>query len=125
MKIVNERSEIRDWVGFYRRILADIDSPEKAPATAKRAALDPETATAEDISALMKQKWEAFIRCDECKENAPFAVEVGEQPDYESATARLCISCLKKALVMAEESAQSAEGSAQHTEGSTQHATSA
>lgn len=37
-------------------------------------------------------------RCDECRNDVDITVMLGEEPDYESATAYICISCLEKAL---------------------------
>ena len=38
------------------------------------------------------------IRCDECYSHVESAMQVGEEPDYESATALICKPCLLKAL---------------------------
>lgn len=37
-------------------------------------------------------------RCDECQNDVDVTVMFGEEPDYESATVYVCISCLEKAL---------------------------
>ena len=39
--------------------------------------------------------------CDECKQDVPAVVQLGEEPDYETATACICLKCLKKAVAMA------------------------
>jgi len=36
--------------------------------------------------------------CDECGEDVEVTVMVGEEPDYESRTASICINCLNKAV---------------------------
>lgn len=41
--------------------------------------------------------------CHECEEPALAVAQVGEEPYYESATARLCLGCLKKAVLLIEE----------------------
>jgi hypothetical protein len=38
------------------------------------------------------------LKCDECGKEVQATIEVGQEPDYESATANLCIDCLRKAL---------------------------
>lgn len=40
-------------------------------------------------------------KCDECKSDEGVdVVQLGEEPDYESSTATICKSCLRKALVV-------------------------
>lgn len=36
-------------------------------------------------------------RCSECQKYSEVVVQVGQEPDYESATAWLCLNCLAKA----------------------------
>ena len=38
------------------------------------------------------------VRCDECKRHVEVAVRLGDEPDYDSATATICLDCLHKAL---------------------------
>lgn len=47
--------------------------------------------------AIGNTSWTA-CRCDECGGLREAVIEVGEDPDYESATAKLCQSCVKYAL---------------------------
>ena len=37
------------------------------------------------------------LHCDECDSSCERVVYVGEEPDYESSTAKLCIGCVYKA----------------------------
>ena len=46
--------------------------------------------------------WTAVPACDECGKEVPCVVQVGEEPDYESATATLCIPCLQSAVKLAD-----------------------
>jgi len=39
--------------------------------------------------------------CNECNEDQQMTVMVGQRPDYDSATAWICVSCLKKAIELA------------------------
>lgn len=51
------------------------------------------------------------VRCDECNQRVDFAVELGEKPWHESATANICLPCLRKAVQLAEgEERQAAPG---------------
>jgi predicted Fe-S protein YdhL (DUF1289 family) len=66
-------------------------------------ALDPETATVEDVALVMgNRSWACQQPCDECGEYSWSCVELGEEPDYESCTATICEGCLRKALALIE-----------------------
>ena len=41
------------------------------------------------------------VWCDECKANVKVAIQLGEEPDYDSSTATICLKCLQDAVVMA------------------------
>ena len=67
-------------------------------------ALDPETATASEISKIIgNTAWCTERGCNECGTVTWDIVEIGEPPDYESATAEICIDCLKKAVQLIDE----------------------
>jgi hypothetical protein len=40
-------------------------------------------------------------KCDECNNDVYATVQLGQEPDYESATANICLDCLKKAVKLA------------------------
>lgn len=40
------------------------------------------------------------LSCDECGKEVKEIVIVGEEPDYESNTAHMCLDCLQKAVKM-------------------------
>ena len=40
------------------------------------------------------------VWCNECRNYVEEAVEIGEKPDYDSATATVCMDCLKSAWVL-------------------------
>lgn len=46
---------------------------------------------------LKKDTYKYMLVCDECSEKVNIAIQLGEEPDYESATAIICESCLNKA----------------------------
>lgn len=112
MKIINQRSQIRTvaerWDRQYPLELYAQTLPSGRPNTVSGAlhALDKETATAADVEAIIgNSSWTlARFECDECGQLASEVVEVGEEPDYESATAKLCRSCVEQALAMFKDS---------------------
>ena len=65
----------------------------------KLAALDGETATAADIDAIVgNNSWSSVgYHCSECDTQPTDAIlQIGEEPDYDSATAFLCRDCAAK-----------------------------
>lgn len=44
--------------------------------------------------------WTQVPECDACGKRKRMAVRVGAAPDYESATAHLCVSCLREAIAL-------------------------
>ena len=54
-------------------------------------------------AAIGNSSWTDLWRCDECDSQAAVIVRLGEEPDYESSTAYVCLPCLRKAVGMAEE----------------------
>lgn len=39
------------------------------------------------------------LKCDECDNDVQELVQIGQEPDYESATANVCFDCLHRALM--------------------------
>lgn len=66
----------------------------------KLLALDPETATREQVDAIIGNASWTEIRCTGCQRDVDAAVELGELPDYESATIVLCAGCLSLAVTV-------------------------
>ncbi len=60
-------------------------------------AIDPETATPEDIAAIIGNESWTRLTCDECGKDTDAVLTVGQEPDYESHTASLCRSCVERA----------------------------
>jgi hypothetical protein len=61
-------------------------------------ALDLGTCTADEVDAVIGNSSWTRNECQSCGDDVDAAVIVGQEPDYESATARLCKSCLQAAL---------------------------
>lgn len=63
----------------------------------------PADAISKDIAAIIgNDSWAGPGRCNECKQSVLAAVEMGDEPDYDSATVRICLPCLRKAVDLAE-----------------------
>ena len=58
----------------------------------------PPTATEDDVAAIIGNRSWTRSECDECGEDVQILVQLGEEPNWESATAEICVSCLRKAL---------------------------
>ena len=108
MKLITERTQIREVAALWRkqypqpRRTIDIAGDKIHNEIAgKLDALDVEAATAADVAAIIgNTSWCHQSRCDECNRFFPAAIQVGEEPDYESSTAILCLECLEKALAL-------------------------
>jgi hypothetical protein len=107
MKVITVRSQIRDvaerWKALYRRqgkwaVTMGSDMGRLYEALK---ALNPETATADDVAMIIGNKsWAGPLECHNCGEEFDAVVEVGQEPDYDSHTARLCHNCLRHALAL-------------------------
>lgn len=67
------------------------------------AALDPETATAEDVAAITGNTSWVAVTCGECGRSVDRAVQLGEEPGDDSATVLVCRGCLVGALALLDE----------------------
>lgn len=63
--------------------------------------LDLQTCSAEDVNKIIGNGSWTRLLCNECNKPADWVIEVGEAPDYESSTARLCRSCAAMAASLA------------------------
>lgn len=106
MKIITERDNIKSWFELYK-------NDDREPMEEARK-LDPETCSAEEIAEIMikhrlwnrgcqndREKTWFIHTCDECGKPSPVLLQVGNEPDYDSRTAYLCLDCLKKAAEFA------------------------
>lgn len=105
MELVTTRSQIRSvaerWKQQYPTDQATMHFKSTDAIHARLLALDTETATAEDVSAVIGNDSWTRIRCDQCRKDVDAAVVCGEAPNYESNTANLCVPCLESALALA------------------------
>lgn len=103
MELLDERNQVRDaiqrWVANYGMDKTYGADKRGRKVGAELAALDAETATAEQVSAIIGNKsWVHPRSCDECGQETWQLVQIGEKPDYESSTAEVCADCLRAAL---------------------------
>ncbi len=94
MKIIKERDLILDVANAWKEQYGSFNTHIYKSLLA----LDLNTAAAEDVEAIIGNKSWTSIRCNECDNYTDFAIQVGEEPDYESRTACLCKSCFNKAI---------------------------
>lgn len=76
-------------------------------AYARLSALDPKTATAKEVAAIIgNNSWAGPDDCHECGKTVECTVQIGQPPDYESHTAQVCLDCLRKAVQLLESVSQ-------------------
>lgn len=96
MKLFSERELIRTvaerW-GNLKGMDRKINSKTFLEIHEELQALDVETATIEDVKNVIGNYTWTDITCDECGKIVQAAVQVGEEPDYESKTAMICLPC--------------------------------
>ena len=105
MKVITERSQIREIASTWRRQYPMGTYRDKRDVIYGRLArLDPETATTDDVAAIIgNSSWTDERVCHECKgDDLPAVVQLGEEPDCESNTAQVCLDCLRRAVALLE-----------------------
>jgi hypothetical protein len=104
VKLITIRSQIRDVAArFSAQYRGNSGNPAWRETIARLEHLDKETATPEDVAAIIGNKsWVAYTHtCNDCGKESEIVVMVGDEPDYDSHTAWICPSCLQKALTLA------------------------
>ena len=101
IEVFTERGMIRTvaerWLKQYRGYERDPAWPLRDVGE-RLAALDLETATKEQVDAIIGNSSWTNIHCDNCGQRGLKAgVQVGQTADYESATAVLCLECCERA----------------------------
>lgn len=71
--------------------------PDKSATHAKLEALGPNASVEEVNAAIGNTSW-TMITCHECGQDCTDVVQIGQEPDYESSTANVCVACIEKAL---------------------------
>lgn len=112
MRLITERDVIREIAERWKRqyfkqgswFQWGVPGMEFAPTETtynNLIALDGETATIDDVKVALGGNakiagWHS-LSCDSCARSANAVVELGEDRDYESDTARICFDCAKAA----------------------------
>ena len=100
MKFLNERNQVRTVAARWKQ---QCHGTAYQPIGPLLAALDPETATAEDVAAIIGHySWVNSGQCNECGVRSWQLVQLGEEPNYESCTAYICLPCLQQAVALCE-----------------------
>lgn len=55
-----------------------------------------------EVNDIIGNKFWTELHCDDCKKEVDAVVQLGDEPDYESATANICFECLEKAVGLKE-----------------------
>lgn len=56
--------------------------------------------TPERVDEILGRNWSQPPRCSECDKQGSAVVQLGEEPDYDSATVWVCRACLEKAVAL-------------------------
>lgn len=72
--------------------------------------LDGETATAEEVAAIIGNESWTRLTCDECGLDVDSVLTVGQAPDYESRTASICQDCAAKVAAISWENVERTRG---------------
>lgn len=101
MKIITERDIIRSvadrWADTYETGYYAND-PEKQGILKSLRMLSTTTCSVDDVNKIIGNKSWTRMRCNECTQFTNWVIQLGEEPDYESATASLCRPCFDKAV---------------------------
>ena len=108
MRLINERENVRGVAERWKSQYCHGDGSwsttingDTGMVYKRLAALDIETATASQVAEIIgNNTWAGPGDCNECGQSRNVLVELGQDPDYESATARICEDCLRKALAL-------------------------
>lgn len=98
MELVTRNIRARTAAERWRR-----QYPDEKAKQPKLAALG-DRPNPDDVDRIVGNKsWTEVPTCNECnREGLPAVVELGDKPDYDSATAWVCLDCLRKAVALAE-----------------------
>jgi hypothetical protein len=102
-ELFTTRSLIRRVPERWRKQYGGFDSrpDDKRDIYERLLKLDMETCSEADVAAIIGNGGWTRIRCDGCdRDDVKMAVQVGQEPDYESATATLCFACMSEAFAL-------------------------
>src|SRR5690348_10271210 len=100
MKLITTRDAIKRAITSFRASYGDGtygNDRRGRRAGAELAALDPDTVDRAVVDEIIGNDSWTGLKCNECGDpDNDAVVQVGEEPDYESATAYLCLTCVEK-----------------------------
>lgn len=103
MIIITERSKILNIVDDWKEQHKGCRYPWYEEVLGKLSKLDLKTVSSEEISTLLGVDGWTSLTCNECGKEVKKVIRVGEEPNYETATAYMCKDCLSKAFSMISE----------------------
>lgn len=100
MKLLTERAQVRTAAERFEKDAWGADKSEKLD---KLKSIDKETATADDISAIVgSHNFASPTRCMECETLKWEIIELGEEFNIDTNTVWICTDCLRNALAILE-----------------------
>lgn len=106
MKLITKRSLIQNvakkWREHYQPFCCSvlINGKTKERIAEELDAIDGNTATEKQVVEIIGNGSWTGLMCNECGCGPDAVIQVGEEPDYESATASLCPTCVEKAALL-------------------------
>lgn len=85
------------WKGHYQSQIWFNESSDKREIHKALVALGENPLPCDVDKVIGNNSW-TYLSCDECSKEVEVVVQLGEEPNYESATAQICFPCLKKAV---------------------------
>lgn len=105
MKIITRQSLANEaaarWTTQYRGSARYPTDPDKLAIAGQLAALPAPVDPNEVERIIGNTSWTTPPACNVCGDRKPTVIEVGEEPDYESRTAYLCLECVRTMAALA------------------------
>ena len=103
MRLITERDKIKEAITNFRKAWGDGSYPADKRGIAigsELAALDSDNVAVEKVNELIGNESWTQLKCSDCGGDSTAVIELGQEPDYESATAWVCFDCIRKAADM-------------------------
>lgn len=88
------------WEWHYRAYLKDGDSNDKS-LKYEKLLNEPNLTESRATEIIGNSSWTHNV-CDECSNECDIVVQLGQESDYESSTAQICLICLQVAIQLIE-----------------------
>jgi hypothetical protein len=107
MNIIHRRDVIRDvrrrYVAQYPERYVFLDGSTSTDTLKALDALDLKTCSAEAVNeAIGNPSW-TVLNCDECDENVPMVLRIGDEPGHDARWRDLCSACVARAVALISE----------------------